>query len=49
MVEWYFVTEEKAGFFFHSLLFCSNAHFCSANVTLEVIFFNEIELIEYLF
>ena len=26
----------------HTLLFCSNADFCSANLTSEVIFFNEI-------
>ena len=26
----------------HTLLFCSKADFCSANLTSEVIFFNEI-------
>ena len=29
-------------YFFHTLLFCSKADFRSANLTSEVIFFNEI-------
>ena len=37
----YVVTEQKEEFF-HSLLFCSKADFRSANLTSEVIFFNEI-------
>ena len=37
----YFVTEQKPEFF-HSLLFCGKADFRSANLTSEVIFFNEI-------
>ena len=35
------VTEQKAEFF-HTLLVCSKADFRSANLTSEVIFFNEI-------
>ena len=38
----YLVTEQKADFFFHTLLFCSKADFRSANLTSEVIFFNDI-------
>ena len=37
----YLVTEQKAEFF-HTLLFCSKADFCSANLTSEGNFFNEI-------
>ena len=39
---WYNVTEQKAEFFFLSLLFCSKADFRSANLICEVIFFNKI-------
>ena len=35
------VTEQKADFFFHTLLFCSKAEFRSANLNSEVIFFIE--------
>ena len=33
---------KKGRIFFHTLLFCSKADFRSANLTSEVIFFNEI-------
>ena len=33
---------KRQNFFFHTLLFCSKADFRSANLTSEVIFFNEI-------
>ena len=37
----YDVTEQRAEFF-HTLLFCSEADFRSANLTPEVIFFKEV-------
>ena len=37
----YFITEQKVEFY-HPLLFCGKADFRSANLTSEVIFFNEI-------
>jgi len=37
----YLVTEQKAEFFFHTLLFCSKADFRSVNLTSEVFFFYE--------
>ena len=44
MQRWgYLVRLNKRQNFFHTLLFCSKADFCSANLTSEVIFsFNEI-------
>ena len=38
----YFVRLNKMQDFFHKLLFCSKGDFRSANLTSEVIFFNEI-------
>ena len=38
----YLVGLNKRQNFFHTLLFCSKANFRSANLTSEVIFFNEI-------
>ena len=39
----YFVRlNKRQNFFLHTLLFCSKAYFRSANLTSEVIFFNEI-------
>ena len=39
----YLVTlNQRQNFLFHTLLFCSKAHFLSANFTSEVISFNEI-------
>ena len=47
VMQWrvYLVTEQKAEFFSTLYCFvsiCSKADFCSANLTAEVIFFNEI-------
>ena len=38
----YLVRLNKSRIFFHTLLFCSKADIRSANLTSEVIFFNEI-------
>ena len=38
----YLVRLNKGRILFHTLLFCSKADFRSANLTSEVIFFNEI-------
>ena len=38
----YLVRLNKRQIFFHTLLFCSKADFRSANLTSQVIFFNEI-------
>ena len=42
MQQWGYLARLNKRHFFSQLLFCTKADFCSANLTSEVIFFNEI-------